>query len=223
MNCLELFSGTESFSKVARARGYKTFTVDNDSQHEPDLVQDILSLDVENLKRTLRAEGIDHVNIIWASPPCTTFSVASLGHYWKEGKPKTSNTYIGLAIALKTLEIIRELNPDYFFIENPRGMLRKQHFLRDKYKRTVTYCQYGANVQKPTDIWTNCYNWVPKKMCNAGDNCHESAKRGADNGVQNQNRNPIMRAVIPPALFQEIFDTIEGKTKTKQEVLSNGF
>jgi len=32
MKILELFSGTESFSKVARERGHVVFTVDNDKE-----------------------------------------------------------------------------------------------------------------------------------------------------------------------------------------------
>lgn len=219
MNCLELFSGTESFSKVARKRGYKTFTVDNDAQHKPDLCIDILNLDVQELKKELSRKGIKKINILWASPPCTTFSVASLYRYWYNGKPKNSKTYLGLAIAKKTLEIIEELKPDYWFIENPRAMLRKQYFLSDKHRKTVTYCQYGFKIQKPTDIWTNCSEWIPRKPCRPGDSCHESASRGQDQGTQAQERDPIKRAIIPPDLFKEIFDAIEGKSKVKQEVL----
>jgi len=44
---------------------------------------------------------------------------------------------------------------------------------------------------KPTDIWTNSVNWVPKtvnwvpkKMCRNGDLCHEEARRGAKTGIQ---------------------------------------
>jgi len=149
-------------------------------------------------------------DILWASPPCTSFSVASIYRYWVDGRPKNRKTWEGIILVLKTLQLIKELKPRYWFIENPRGMLRKQGFMQNIHKKTVTYCQYGAKVQKPTDIWTNLFQWNPKKKCKPGDKCHESAKRDQDKGTQSQNRCPIKRAVIPPKLFYEIFEVIEG-------------
>ena len=47
MKVLELFSGTESFSKECRERGHECFTVDNDKQFNPDLCIDIMELKPE--------------------------------------------------------------------------------------------------------------------------------------------------------------------------------
>lgn len=84
-NTLELFSGTKSFSKVAKELGYETFTVDNNESLEPDLVESVENLRIDQLPYK--------PDIIWASPPCTAFSVASIGHHWTGGKgayiPKT--------------------------------------------------------------------------------------------------------------------------------------
>ena len=55
----------------------------------------------------------------------------------------------------KVLKIIEQRKPTWFFIENPRGLLRKMPFMRDLMRHTVTYCQYGDTRMKPTDIWTN--------------------------------------------------------------------
>ena len=214
MKVLELFCGTKSISKAFKERGHETFTVDIDPQFKPDLVADILDFDLNMLPEEWRKP-----DVIWASPPCTTFSVAAIYRYWKNGKPKTSKTYLGLAVAKKTVEIIEEIKPSFWFIENPRGMLRKQEFMSNFHRKTVTYCQYGAKVQKPTDIFTNAVVWIPKPKCRPGDKCHESAKLGADRGTQNQNRNPILRAVIPEQLCLEIVDVCEGKLKVKQVVL----
>ena len=206
---IELFCGTKSFSKVAKRKGYKTFTVDIEAKFKPSICIDILNLDPKTLPQK--------PFILWASPPCTAFSVASIYHYWKNGRPKSYKTYIGLAIIKKTLEIIEEIKPTYWFIENPRGMMRNQEFMKRLPKRnTVTYCQYGFNVQKPTDIFTNCLLWNNNKTCEAGANCHESAKRGSDNGTQNQNRDPEKRAIIPPLLFEEIFNSIENPTEEQK-------
>ena len=58
------------------------------------------------------------------------------------------------------LKLIRELNPQYWFIENPRGGLRKMRFMKDLPRYTLTYCQYGDTRMKPTDIFTNHPNPV---------------------------------------------------------------
>lgn len=219
MKILELFSGMESFSKAARARGHKTFTIDIDKKFNPDLVLDILDFNISMLPKEFRQP-----NIIWASPPCTTFSVASIRHYWKEGYPKNSKTFIGLAIVAKTVELIKELKPDFFIIENPRGMLRKQKLLGSIHRDTVTYCQYGAKTQKPTDLWNNLKGHKFKPVCKPGANCHERASRGARAGIQAINnsfsdlgsRGKELRAIVPKELCLEIIKFCElkgGKTK----------
>ena len=103
---LELFCGTKSISKAFESRGHKTFTLDNDDYHQPDLCKSILDFEVKDLPKEWR-----NPDVIWASPPCTTFSVASLYRYWDTGNPKSYKTFIGLAIVKKTLEIIEELKP----------------------------------------------------------------------------------------------------------------
>jgi len=215
---LELFCGTKSFSKVAKELGHKTFTVDIDPKLEPDLVCDILDFKVEMLPLEFRRP-----DVVWASPPCTTFSVASLRHYWVDGKPKNDKTLHGIAMVKKTISLIKELRPRYWFIENPRGMLRKQSFMLDLYRNTVTYCQYGLPYQKATDIWTNCMSWTPKPMCSPRSPCHVRAPRGSKQGVQGiegrrqglhpdwnytVSRSALQRGVIPPDLFKEIFKDI---------------
>jgi len=80
MQTIELFCGTKSFSEVAGSLGYATFTVDNDPQHEPELVADILTLSAGMLPSS--------PFVLWASPPCQ-ISVASIAHYWnKTARPK---------------------------------------------------------------------------------------------------------------------------------------
>lgn len=211
MKIVELFSGTESFSKVARERGHEVFTIDVDRSFNPSLCKDILDVEVKDIPFK--------PDIIWASPPCTTFSVASIRHYWKEGKPSSYKTFIGLAIVQKTIELIKELEPDYYFIENPRGMLRKQDIMKELKRDTVTYCQYGLSIQKPTDIFNNCSSWKPRPMCKPGADCHERASRGARKGVQGINNSfsnlgsagKVQRAIVPRELCLEIIKICENK------------
>ena len=194
------------------AHGHETLTIDNSYQFKPDICKDIF--DVKELPQ---------VDILWASPPCTTFSVASIGHYWTEGKPKNEKALLGIRILEKGIELIAENHPIWWFIENPRGMMRKViDEIFDKYRltpirHTLTYCQYGATIQKPTDIWTNAEWWKPKPKCSPGAACHERAGKGAKSGVKGiynvkwekgRGSTAMERGRIPPALFEEILEQI---------------
>jgi site-specific DNA-cytosine methylase len=200
---LELFSGTGSFSKVAKKLGHKTFMIDNDASLNPDLVADIIDLREDQLPYK--------PDIMWASPPCETFSVASISHHWTGGKkayiPKTDKAVLGIEKVESTLDLIDQLKPKYWFIENPRGVLRNLPVMQGLHRVTVTYCQYGDTRMKPTDIWTNLLKWKPRPMCKNGDKCHIKAPRGSKTGTQGL-KNAKLRGVIPPKLFEEIFEAV---------------
>lgn len=202
MKILELFCGTKSIGKVAKDRGHDVFSVDIDVMHDPDLIADILKLDLNKLPWP--------PDMIWASPPCTTFSVASMGKHWTGGHrayiPKTKAAIHGLKMMARTKGIILKLKPKVWFIENPRGIMRKVIGL-EKYQHTVTYCQYGDKRMKPTDIWTNA-TWTPRPMCKNGSPCHESAPRGAKTGTQGL-KGAVERGIIPVSLCTEIIQAAE--------------
>lgn len=203
MKVLELFSGTASFSKVAKERGHETFTIDNNEEFKPNLCIDILKLNIEDLKLTIK-----NPDIIWASPPCTFFSVASIGKHWnKDNIPKTKNAEQGIKIVKKTMEIIKQLNPKFIIIENPRGKLRKLNLIPYP-MTTVCYCQYGDNRMKPTDIWNNL--GFIGKMCKNGNPCHIPSPRGSKTGTQGLKGN-MERSVVPRELCIEIIKSCEKK------------
>lgn len=202
MKTIELFAGTKSFSKVMAKHGHETFTIDNDPTLEPDLC-----ISIHDFKY-----GGGQMDVLWASPPCTTFSVASISHYWTEGKPKNQKALDGIRILKKTIELIKEIQPKYWFIENPRGMMRKviddifkEVGITDYKRNTVSYCQYGSKIMKPTDIWTNLKDWKGK-FCKNGSPCHERAGRGSKTGVQGiyNLEWEKARGVVPPELFEEL-------------------
>ena len=200
MKTLELFCGTKSFSKVAKEYGYETLTLDFDNTFNPDIAKDIMDFYIQDLNGY-------KPDIIWASPPCQKFSVASLGRNWnkEDMTPKNDDTKKAMQIVLKTVEIIKDLKPKYFYIENPRAMLRKIGLIPYDYS-TVTYCQYGFHYMKPTDIWSNNEEWLKvAKSCKNGMPCHESAPRGSTSGTQGL-KNPTERGKIPPDLIKEILN-----------------
>ena len=88
MKVLELFAGSRSFSKIAEELGHKTYTTDYKSFEKIDQVCDIVDFDINKMLK-----DFGKPDVVWISPPCTTFSVASIGHHWKGGKkayvPKT--------------------------------------------------------------------------------------------------------------------------------------
>ena len=203
MKLLELFCGTKSITKVFKSHGFDTFTLDFEKVFEPDLCEDILNVTAQDI-----LDKFGRPDIIWASPPCTAFSVASIGCHWTGGKqayiPKTEFAKLSQKIVIHTINLIKELNPTFWYIENPRGVLRKMPFMQDLPRYTVTYCQYGDTRMKPTDIWTNHPNPNFKPMCHNGDSCHEVAPRGAKTGTQGL-AGARDRAVIPPELCEHIY------------------
>jgi len=214
MKILELFSGTESFSNVARARGHQVFTIENNAEFNPSLCKNILDVTIKDIPFK--------PDVIWASPPCTCFSVASIGRSWCGNYcPSRTETALGMAYVLKTLELIKKLKPKYFFIENPRGVLRKMAFMDElPIRNTVTYCQYGDTRMKPTDIWTNCSFWKPKQMCKNGDSCHIPAPRGSKTGTQGL-KGSKNRSIVPEKLCLEILKSCE-QLITNPSTLPNG-
>lgn len=153
-------------------------------------------------------------DVIWASPDCSTFSIAAISHHRRKN-PLTGNLdpVSGYAkfcdkVDRHVLELIRELNPQFWFIENPRGGMRKMDFIKDLPRYTVTYCQYGDTRMKPTDIWTNHPDPKFKPMCHKGDPCHVSAPRGSKTGTQGL-KGSKDRSVIPAQLCKHIVEICE--------------
>jgi hypothetical protein len=196
MNVLELFAGSRSIGKEAEKLGMNVFS------------SDLIEFDGINYPVSILDFDVSRVpfkpDIIWASPPCTGFSVAAIGRNWNHDKtPKTDSARLGILLVEKTIEIINYYNPTYWFIENPRGMLRKMPIMEQLKRNSVTYCQYGDERMKPTDIWTNSSAWIPKPTCKNGDSCHVSAPRGSSTGTQGL-KNAYERSKIPSELCFEI-------------------
>jgi hypothetical protein len=206
-NLVDLFAGSCSVANVARERGWTTFTSDIEPYEGIDYVTDILKFDVSKIHFI--------PDVVWASPPCEHFSVGSIGKHWtKDHKAKTMQAIDGVMWVMAAKAIINHLekiNPALiWFIENPRGKLRKLNILNNAYLNTVCYCKYGDFRMKPTDIWTNCGWWEPREMCyNGNTNCHHApAPRGSKTGTQGM-KNAFEKSKIPAELVNEILESCE--------------
>lgn len=210
MKVLELFAGTRSISRAFEAKGHETFSVEWSKDFENiSLYADIGSLTAKDILDL--CGGVP--DVIWASPDCTTYSVAAISkHRRKEANgnltPVTDYAKFCDKVNAHVVELIKELNPRYWFIENPVGGLRKMDFMQDLPRYTVTYCQYGERRQKPTDIWTNHPNPEFRPPCKRGAPCHDAAPRGAKTGTQAL-KNAREKAKIPVMLCQHIVDICE--------------
>lgn len=213
MTILELFAGTRSIGKAFEAAGHKVISIDWDKQFPGiALYADIGQLTAQQIIDL--CGGVP--DIIWASPDCTTYSIAAISkHRTKEADgnlaPKSDYAKQCDDINSHVIELIKELNPKYYFIENPRGGMRKMWFMQELPRHTLTYCQYGDSRQKPTDIWTNHPNPNFKPPCKPGAPCHIAAPRGSKTGTQGL-KNKVERARIPQQLCEHIVSICEGET-----------
>jgi hypothetical protein len=212
---LELFAGSRSVGKACEELGMEVFSTDIEQFGGIDYICDIFDFDYDKVPFI--------PDVVWASPPCTGFSVAAIGKNWVKGEdftPKTPSAEMGIKILKKTLSIMayyKRLNPNLiFYFENPRGKMRKAPYLQPKeglIRHTVTYCQYEMDKpaeerrMKPTDIWTNNPNWTPRPSCKNGMPCHVSAPRGSSTGTQGLKGNHE-RSKIPHELCVEVMKAV---------------
>ena len=208
MRILELFAGSCSIGKVAELRGHEVFSIDIEDFEGIDLVKDI---------EFLQPSDIPWVpDMIWASPPCTTYSISAISHHRRGQLPISEFAKKSDRLVKNTLAIFRHFGC-IFYMENPRGMLRKMDFMKGLDMTTLCYCRYQDTRMKPTDVFSNNirnlhnpYGWEARPMCfNGNINCHhEPAPRGSKTGTQGLKDN-YARSIIPSELCVEIIKATE--------------
>lgn len=146
MKVIELFSGNADITKALVKEGIEAVSLDYDQTKNPDIVADVYKLQPDFLKR---------YSFIWASPDCTTYSLASHGKHRKSGGVPVSDYALECDNNnARFVRMLLELGIP-FIIENPRGHLRNMPFMKGLYRCCVYYAQYGAPYAKPTDLFSN--------------------------------------------------------------------
>ena len=208
LKVLELFAGQRSIGKAFDKYNHEVFSIEWDKRHDNiDWYEDIGKITAKDI---IDRFGVP--DVIWASPDCTSYSIAAIYHHRTKDEngnwaPKSDYAKFCDKVnknVMKLIDDLLEINPNLlYFIENPRGGMRKMNFIKDRPRYTVTYCQYGDERRKPTDIWTNHPKPNFKPMCKNGDPCHVKAPRGSKTGTQGR-KNSVKRSLIPKELCEYI-------------------
>lgn len=144
LKCVDLFSGLGGFSESMLQRGWELtrFDFDDSFSHIPNTkIANVLDLTPDDLP--------SDPDLILASPPCTHFSTAAGWRYWKGGfmAPEVKES---IELVKYTLDLIYKIDPEYWVLENPRGMLRRVIGLP---VITTFWGSWGMPYLKPTDLW----------------------------------------------------------------------
>lgn len=197
-------------------------TADFDEKFEPDICADVLDLMPDDF------DG--HYDLIWASPPCTYFTIARIWDYWTKGPngknsvPDHKSISDHVKLVFHTVWLINKLNSEWWIVENPRAMLRK--ILPFPPTCTVDYCAYGSTWKKPTDFFGEIPDSFEPKKCGhevahgrMGKQTNEDAPKNRGGGIGDLTRDPSKRAEVPYELSRSIKESVENpKSKNKLEM-----
>lgn len=138
---LELFKGTGSVGRVFAANGFEVVSLDMVPGYDADIQEDLLRWDYK------QAFPPGHFDVVWASPPCTEYSIAKT----------RGERDLALAdrIVRHTRRIIRYLRPARWFLENPQsGYLKDRPVVRGVPYVDVDYCRFSDwGYRKRTRVW----------------------------------------------------------------------
>jgi site-specific DNA-cytosine methylase len=204
-HCLDLFAGVGGFSAAFRdSENWVVTTVEREEKFTPDICADVFDLAPTDLP---------DADVILASPPCTLFSEAGNHDQWniKERTPAGDRARKHITLVYHTLGLIRAMSPGYWYLENPRGRLR---WVIGEPTGTVSYCQYGREYWKPTDLWGDHAPGMTYRYCSKGSSCHQHIHSGVQHGrpaTAGMSSDHAERSKVPYELSESILAAVEGR------------
>ena len=204
MRVLDLFSGLGGFSQAFLDRGHEVIRYDNSPRFEDvpnTIIRDVLTLTREDLLKQ---------DVILAGPPCTCFSVASQARYWRGNEPreeKREEVLKAVGLALHAYRIMKDADPTYYILENPRGRLR--NFL-GKPDFVTSWAAWGTRYLKPTHLWGR----LPPMEWPIARKWEPNSSGGAGNRHKNDPypRDPAKRSLVPYQFSLALCRASEGLT-----------
>lgn len=211
---IELFSGHGSVSDIGRTflGDCPVVSVDIDDTYGEPTIRATLPRDSALVIQQCRALYPDARPIVWASPPCTDYSIA-----------KTSGTR-DLEAADRNVAVIPEiataLNAVAVLIENPAtGLLVGRKVISFMpFKFEVHYCKYGRLYQKPTMIWCShdlrAFGFQPrvcKYDCDACYRCNGTGNMRHARSVASYGIG--MRISVPDGLVACVFRAVSEQVR----------
>lgn len=220
--CIDLCCGRKGFSRAFAEAGWEVVTVDIDPRFEPTVCADVLELDARGIADATklakteewwdgsaiaeqRPDGIlrpvYRKVVVVASPPCQRFSLANR-MFPKFGIRKA------LEIVGAVYELIAQLRPDFWVVENPSGRLR--WFLGTPNLK-IRLSDYGSPHMKPTDLWTNVIFPMIEKRSSYTPSWSSKKNGGKGSTGLLRIRDPSKRAEMPLGLSQAILTATAGE------------
>ena len=201
MRILELFSGTGSLAKVARARGHEVVTLDICPRHNPTICTDLLEWDPS-------VYPADYFDYIHASCPCEAYSRART-----TGGPRPLD--LADALVRKTLEILDYFSSALWTVENPAGSLLWQRPIAQALEHVAktSYCRYGYPHRKHT-WFANNFELELRPQCDGscgqmvGKKHKEHAQKGGGGCMPKFHTLDELHS-IPPELCRSIIFQVE--------------
>ena len=201
MRILELFSGTGSLAKVARAQGHEVVTLDICPRHNPTICVSILGWDHS-------VYPPDYFQYIHASCPCQAYSRAR-----STGGPRPLD--LADSLVEKTLAVFSHFSTALWTVENPASsMLWKRPVARPLLEQIAktSYCRYDFDYRKNT-WFANNFALELRPQCDGtcgkmiGKKHKNHAQRGGG-GAESVCHSLDKLHSIPPTLCEDILSQV---------------